>query len=111
MGELAVAEGDDLVAWGQSVGERNFPAAGARAREDEGRSLCRLEDHLGVLQDLLEEGREPGVAVVLRGSVHCPLDLFMDVDWTCRAKAQTSVLMAHAAIAMSAMKTTCVATS
>lgn len=83
VGELAVAEGDDLVPRGQRVGERALPAAGARAGEDEGGALGGLEDHLGVLQDGLEEGREPGVPVVLARPVHRAQHVLVDVHGAC----------------------------
>ena len=80
MRELPVAERHDLVSRGERVGQRRLPPARAGARVDERRALFRAENHLRVLEALFEEGREPGVAVVLRGPVHGAEDVFVDVD-------------------------------
>jgi len=78
--ELPVAEGHDLVPRGKRVGQSRLPPSSASARVDEGGSFFRAENHLGVLEALLEERREPRVAVVLRGPVHRPEDVLVDVD-------------------------------
>lgn len=49
-------------------------------------SFCGSKDELDVLQQLLVKSREPGVSVVGGRSDHCPLNILVDVDWSCRGE-------------------------
>lgn len=56
-----------------------------RTRKDERRALLRLEEVLGLVQDLFEKRREPGVPVVLSRHRHRTQNILMNVHRSCSA--------------------------
>ena len=57
--------------------------------KDKAGRLCCAKNELAVLQESAEEGREPGVPMVLAAPHHCALHVLMNIDWPCSA-ASTS---------------------
>ena len=70
MGELAEARGQHPVAGGKRVGQRRFPAAGARAWKDENLAGLGLEDLLQVAEQAEGELGEVRGPLVLERNVH-----------------------------------------
>ena len=68
--ELAEAGDQHLVARGQRVEHRGFPAAGAGGREQEDLAGAGLEDLLHVLEQRQGEGGQVRGALVFHGNVH-----------------------------------------